>query len=362
MLHISSLRAFLKNEWQSLCTIQKVDQPWQRPFAAALSVGMPSLIGALFGRMDYGLIASLGGQTFFYLPEIPMPHRMMQLFAAAFAMTACYALGQISHFLPATAILALALIAIVATMTCRFYRVNRGAIYFTMVAAISAFSPSELPEIPLKIGLFTLGCLLACAIAFLYSLIILRRRPAQPVTPPPPATFDFVVFDSIIIGSFVGLSLSIAYFCQLERTYWVSISCLVIISGMNVRAMWVKDVHRLLGTGIGLLLAWGILSLPLSVWSITLALVTLCFLKESLMMRHYLSAVTFITPLAILLADAATLDPNDITPLIEARFYDTLLGCLTGFVGGLCLFNARFRAVVGNWVRALLPARFRNTP
>ena len=361
MLHTSSLRAFLKNEWQSLCTIQKVDQPWQRPFAAALSVGMPSLIGALFGRMDYGLIASLGGQAFFYLPETPMHHRMMQLFAAAFAMTACYALGQISHFFPAATILAMTFISIVVTMLCRFYRVNRGGTYLIMVAAISAFSPSDLPEIPLKVGLFTLGCLFACVIAFFYSLIILCRRPAQPVAPLPPATFDFVVFDSVIIGVFVGLSLSFAYLCQLERAYWVSISCLVIVSGINVRAMWVKDIHRLLGTCLGLLMAWGLLSLPLNIWSITLALITLCFLKESLMMRHYLSAVTFITPLAILLADAATLDPNEVKPLIEARFYDTLLGCLTGFVGGLCLFNARFREIVGNWMRALLPARFRQT-
>jgi uncharacterized membrane protein YccC len=345
------LVALLSREWQHLIAIAPSNRPWQMPVAAALSVGLPLLVGAYFGHMDYGLISSLGGLVFLYTPETPLHHRMICLIACAFAMSSCYALGVISHFLPVTVILSLTFIAIVVTMLCRFYRLGPpGSVFFIMAAAIGAYSPSEIPEIPLKVGLITLGCLLACMIAFLYSLLMLRRRPANPIEPLPPVTFDFVIFDSIIIGSCVGVALFLAYLFQLEKAYWVPVSCLVIIQGMSLRAVWIKQFHRLLGTGIGLLLAWGLLSLPLNYWGISFAMMALSFIVESTVTRHYGFAAIFITPMTILLADAASLDPNAVVPLVKARFLDTVLGCLTGFAGSLCLHNPRFRRVVGGWL------------
>ncbi|MNU03053.1 hypothetical protein D3C72_2469530 [compost metagenome] len=76
------------------------------------------------------------------------------------------------------------------------------------------------------------------------------------------------------------------------------------------------------------------------------------------MVRHYGFAVIFITPMTILLAEAATLGQGPVAALIEARFFDTVLGCLVGLAGGVCIHNARFRAVVGRQLRRLVPARF----
>lgn len=348
----NTLIALLAREWQHLVAISESDRPWQMPIATALSVGLPLLVGAYFGHMDYGLISCLGGLTFLYLPETPLHHRMIYLVACAFAMSASYALGLMSHFLPVTVILSLTFISIVVTMLCRFYCVGPpGSAFFIMAAAIGAYSPCEVPEIPLKVGLMTLGAILACMIAFAYSLIMLRIRPAKPIEPLPPATFDFVIFDSIIIGIAIGISLFLAYLFQIERAYWVPISCLVIIQGMSLRAAWVRQVHRLLGTGIGLLVAWGLLSIPFNHWSLSLTIMALSLIIETTVMRHYGFAVIFVTPMTILLADAATLDPNSVAPLIEERFFDTVLGCLVGFAGGICLHSPRFRAVVGGWIR-----------
>jgi uncharacterized membrane protein YccC len=350
----SRLLSLLRREWQHLVTITPSERPWQMPVSAALSVGLPLMVGAYFGHMDYGLISSLGGLVFLYTPETPLHHRMISLIACAFAMTSCYALGVISHFLPITVILSLTFIAIVVTMLCRFYRLaSPGSAFFIMAAAIGAYSPSEVPEIPLKVGLMTLGCLLACMIAFAYSLVMLRRRPAKPIEPLPPPTFDFVVFDPIIIGCCVGIALFFAYLFQLEKAYWVPVSCLVIIQGASLRAIWVKQFHRLLGTGIGLLVAWGLLTLPFNNWSISFTMMALSFIVETTVVRHYGFAAIFVTPMTILLADAATLDPNAVSPLIEARFLDTVVGCLTGFAGSLCLHNPRFRAIVGGWIRKI---------
>ena len=354
---MNALLSLLRREWRHLIAITPSDRPWQMPVAAALSVGLPLLVGAYFGHMDYGLISSLGGLVFLYTPETPLHHRMISLIACAFAMSACYALGIISHFLPVTVVLSMTFIAIVVTMLCRFYRLaSPGSAFFIMAAAIGAYSPSEILEIPLKVGLMTLGSLLACMIAFVYSLVMLRRRPARPIEPLPPATFDFVVFDSIVIGCCVGAALFLAYLFQLEKAYWVPVSCLVIIQGTGLRAIWIKQFHRLLGTGIGLLAAWGLLSLPFNSWSISFTMMALSLIVETTVVRHYGFAAIFITPMTILLADAATLDPNAVAPLIEARFLDTVLGCLTGFAGSLCLHSPRFRAMAGDRLRRFLLA------
>lgn len=329
------------------------------PFAAALASGLPLLVGAYFGRMDYGLVSSLGGLVFLYLPETPLHHRMVSLMACAFAMTACYALGVMSHLLPALMMVVLTFTAILVTMLCRFYRVGvPGSLFFIMAAAIGAYAQGDIFQVPLKVGLLAMGCLLACLIAFFYSIHILRRRAPRAIEPLPAPTFDFVVFDAVVIGLCVGISLALAQLLQLGNAYWVPVSCLAVIQGMTLRAVWDKQLHRLLGTGIGLLLSWGLLTLPLDKWSISLLMMLLTFVIETAVVRHYGFAAIFITPMTILLADAATLGHGSAAALIQARFFDTLLGCFVGLVGGFCLHNQRFRTTVGGSMRRLIPTRF----
>ena len=108
--------AFLKEEWRLLVTVRASDRPWQMPFAAALSSGLPLFVGAWFGRLDYGLVSALGGQVFLYLPATALHHRMAALMALAFTMTACYALGAMSHHVPALAIPVLTVLTTLVTM------------------------------------------------------------------------------------------------------------------------------------------------------------------------------------------------------------------------------------------------------
>jgi uncharacterized membrane protein YccC len=355
----AELKRLMRAELQHLLTIKPSDRQWQMPFTAALATGLPLLVGAYFDHLNYGLVSSLGGLVFLYLPDTPLSHRMVALMACAFAMTACYTLGVMSHFFPLLMMPVLIFIAILVSMVCRVYVLGPpGSLFFIMAAAIGAYSPLEVLQVPLMVGLLTMGSLLACLIAFFYSLYTLRFRAPQPASPLPPATFDFVVFDSVVIGIFVGISLALAQALQLQKAYWVPVSCLAVIQGASLRAVWNKQVHRVIGTGIGLLVAWGLLLLPLDKWTISLAFMVLTFVIETAVVRHYAFAAIFITPLTILLAEAATLGHGSPATLIQARFFDTVLGCLVGLVGGICLHSPRFRDVVGGQMRRLIPSRF----
>lgn len=346
-----------RTEMQHLIAVQQTDRRWQMPVAAALASGLPLLVGAYFGHLEYGLVSSLGGLIFLYLPNSPLQHRMVLLMACAFGMAACYTLGILSHFVPPLMVPILVFTSILVTMVSRFYGLGPpGSLFFIMTASIGAYSPIQILDLPLRVGLLTLGCLLACLIAFFYSLYILRLEAPGPVPPLPPATFEFVVFDSVIIGVFVGISLLLAQLLQLERPYWVPVSCLAVIQGASLRAVWNKQLQRVLGTTVGLLVAWALLLQPLNEWTIPLAMMALTFIVEMTVVRHYGFAVIFITPLTILLAEAATLGQHMVpAELVHSRFYDTLLGCAVGLAGGICLHSPAFRRVVGGWMRRLMP-------
>ena len=354
------LTAAVQGEFTHLVTVNRSDRMWQMPFAAALSTGLPLLVGAWFDRLDYGLVSSLAGLVFLYLPATALSHRMVFTMACAFAMTACYTLGLLSHFVPVLMMPVLIFISILATMLCRFYGVGiPGSLFFIMVASIGAYSPVGILDVPLMVGLFSMGALLATLIGFFYSVHALSLRPPVAAPPMTPRGFDFMVMEPVVIGVFVGLSLAAAQVLHLEKAYWVPVSCLAVIQGATLRAVWIKKLHRIIGTTIGLLVAWGVLLLPLDKWTIPLVMMALTFIIETAVVRHYALAVIFITPLTILLAEAATLGHGSPAALVQARFFDTLLGCVIGLVGGMCLHNARLRTVMADLLRRWLPARLR---
>lgn len=360
MANVARLKELLRTEVRHLTTINPTDRPWQLALAAALAAGLPLFIGAWFDHLAYGLVGSLGGLVFFYLPNTPMHHRMVLLMTCSFGMAASYCFGLLCHFVPQLMVPVLTFIAILVTMITRYFGLGPpGSLFFVMAASIGAFTPVKALDVPLMVGLMTMGCIVASLTAFFYSVFTLRLRAPAEVAPLPVPTFDFVVFDSIVIGAFVGIALALAQALQLDKPYWVPISCLAVIQGVSFRAVWNRQLQRIIGTVLGLFVAFGLLKLPMDKWTISIAVMALTAVIELTVVRHYALATMFITPLTILLAEAATMGHTPVWPLIEARFFDTLLGCLVGLAGGACLHSPAFRRVLGKLIKAVVPARFK---
>ena len=240
-------------------------------------------------------------------------------------------------------------------MVCRFFAVGPpGNLFFIVAAAIGAYSHIDNMQVPLFVGLITMGCLQACLIAFFYSLYALPKQAPSPVIPLPPATFEFVILDSIVIGIFVGIALAVAMAMQLDRSYWVPVSCLAVIQGASLRAVWNKQVHRILGTCFGLAFSWLLLTLPLDQWRFSVMMMVLAFMTEVLVVRHYALAVIFITPMTVFLAEGVHLGQGTPVALLRARLLDTVLGSLVGLIGGVCLHSPRFREPLDRQLRRLL--------
>lgn len=350
------LRALLAAEWRHLTTVNASERPLEMPLAAALATGLPIFIGAGTGQLAQGLAASIGGLVFLYLPGTALAHRMAWVMACAFGLVACYTLGVLSHLYPPLTLPLLTVMTMAVTMVCRFYAVPPpGSLFFVMAAAIAAYTPATGDEAQLQVGLLAMGCVLGVSIAFGYSLHRLRRAPPAPA-PQPQTDFDFVVVESVVIGGFVGLSLALAQWLELSRPYWVPVSCLSVIQGVSLRAVWVRQFHRILGTAAGLAVFWGLATLRLDDWGIAVLLTLLAVVVETLIVRHYALAVVFVTPMTILLAEAAQLGAHSPDTLMMARLMDTVVGCAVGLAGGVFLHSQRCRAAVRAALRAVLPA------
>ena len=358
---VPSLVPWLRQEMQSLLAVQSSTRRWHMPVAAALAIGLPVLIAAAAERLSLGLVASVGGLSFLYVrDDLPLGQRMALVMGVAFGLAGCYALGVMTQALAAFTVPLLTLIAVLVTMACRAYRVRPPAsLFFVMAAAIGAYTPVPLEQMPQMVGLVFLGGLLACGIAFAYSVLVLNRWPAERAPSPAAAPgFDELVVEPVLIGAMVGLSLALAELLQMPRPYWVPVSCMAVIQGSTLRAVWNRHLQRVAGTALGLVVTAGLLMLPLTPWTVALMLMLLSLTVELLIVRHYGLATVFITPMTILLAEAAVLGAQSPhAALMQARFLDTVLGCLVGLLGGVLLHHKGLRGALARSLKGLRPGR-----
>jgi uncharacterized membrane protein YccC len=253
-------------------------------------------------------------------------------------MLACYGIGSLSAVFPTFHVPSLVILTALATLYCRTFNVGgpAGSMFFVIAACIGATSHTALTESLHKLMLVFTGCLWGIAVAVFYSRIT-RSRNTSSVIKVSITVLQKKIDQSVLIGVVVGGSLFVAQSIGLNNPYWVPISCLAVIQGSDFRDIWNKQLHRLVGTFLGVI--WmSILfqSKPESDWEVAICIVLLSFAIE-LTVRHYATAVMFITPMTILLADVAQAHESSFWSLMQSRLLNTSIGCIAALYGGLCL-------------------------
>lgn len=134
------------------------------------------------------------------------------------------------------------------------------------------------------------------------------------------------------VGAAVVLTSTLGVFFELERSYWaVAAAVLVLHQGFDRSRMVQRGVERIVGTLLGLGLAFVILAWHPQGLLLVMAIFVMQFGIEMLVVRNYALAVFFITTVALLIASGGAPIP-DVGGFIEARGVDTVIGCLAGFL------------------------------
>jgi uncharacterized membrane protein YccC len=105
---------------------------------------------------------------------------------------------------------------------------------------------------------------------------------------------------------------------------------LVLYQGLNWVLAMQRGFERTLGTMLGLILAAILGWLHPGGLALIGALVLLQFVGQLFVISNYAFSVAFFTPMALLMAGAATAAASDVNELLLARGLDTILGCGVG--------------------------------
>lgn len=338
------IRKNIKKDIHSIFAFRKSERHWHIPILASISVGIPLLIGYALDNIPNGVLASTSGLLILYLRFTPITHRMINLIACSFIFIVSYFIGAIGAFNSWVAPLILATFVFLLNLIIRYFKVGSpGNFFFILIASLAICQPFDLSSVPERVGIITLGTISTCTLAFIYSLFTMKNYSLADETIVFEKAKRIDVGESLILALFVGSSLTIAIFFELENPYWVPVSCAAVMQGATRRHVWERGINRIAGTFIGAGFAWFLLNLQLSGLAICIAIIVLQFLVEILVVRQYAVAVIFITALTIFLAEGG--HPGQIAgQSIYIRFLDILLGCIMGAIGGWILYNNRIRS------------------
>jgi hypothetical protein len=142
---------------------------------------------------------------------------------------------------------------------------------------------------------------------------------------------DGMLVDVVAASTVSG---AVALALGLDHVYWAVLSA-VVPASVSLRGPWIaKGTHRVIGTTAGVLLAAPLLMLALPGWAVVAVALLLQLGTEMFVPRNYGFAMLFITPLALLISNAA--HPGDPVTLLFDRFWATVVGIGIG-IGMLVL-------------------------
>lgn len=331
--------------FKNLLELKQSDRPWHMPVLAGVCIGTPILIGHFTNHLAQGKLASMAALVILYLHSSDLKTRMVTLMTCAFGILFSFAIGSIFSFNHYVSAIVFALYACVVHFGLYHLKMTRppGNFFFVMIASIAFCMPFNLEKIPHNIGLVALGTMGSCFFGLIYSIITLKKS-QQPVPPVIKGSDKYAnLTEAIIFGSFAGISLLIAQLFHLENPYWVPVSCLAIMHGVNAKHVLTRTAQRILGTFLGLVLTYLVLLAQPSGFTVALIIILCQILAETLIVRNYLFTVIFITVLTIFLAESNPIGTGKVNQLFLARFFDIALGSLIGGLGGLILHNEKVR-------------------
>jgi uncharacterized membrane protein YccC len=321
-----------------------------------LAVGIPIMLGVYFGNFALGAEASIGGLVSLYLLHTNLSNRLARMVVVSFGFCSSFIICLLAGFHPLALVAAIGFVAFWATFICRYFSVPPpGSFFFIMVACIATSMEFDLTLLAERSGILLLGSIGAITLALIYSLIQISNSNTEELhevecnKPNRVAIF----LDSVTIAIFVSISYLLALLLGFENPYWAPISCAAILQGANFSIVKLRNVHRILGTAIGMVLTWGIFSLEPSPWVLAFLIIILCIAIELLITRNYGFAVIFITPFTIIIAES-THASMGIDLLIFHRMTDVVLGSIVGCLGGWFLYQKtlynRMEQTISRWL------------
>ena len=133
-------------------------------------------------------------------------------------------------------------------------------------------------------------------------------------------------------GAGVLIAGVVATSAGIGRPYWAMVSAVVPLVARDLSAQLTRGLHRVVGTGLGLLVAGALFELDLGGLALVLVVAALQACAELFVGRNYALALVFVTPLALLMVHLVV--PVPTSELLTDRGLETVIGVVVGIAVG----------------------------
>lgn len=327
---------------ESFFKFNKTNRQWHLPIVAGLSVGIPMILGWYMDNIEAGKLGSLAGLSILYIQSDKLIERMILLMTCCFGLMLSFAVGLFFSFSPIIAPIALGLFSFGVHYSLHKLQLSRppGNFFFIMLASTAICSPFQPENIAEKIGYVAMGTILTCCIGLIYSLLTLKKNNQAESIIHHKSSYTNIV-ESMIFGLIMSFSLAVAFSLDIEKPYWIPISCLAVMQGSSSQHVWLRATQRITGTLVGLGITWLIASGSPTPLIMVVSITLLQVIVEFLVVRNYAIAVIFITILTIFLSESGKQLTQDTNQIFFARMIDIFIGSVIGMIGGWILYNAK---------------------
>jgi hypothetical protein len=307
----------------------------------ALGVGVPLLFLLAISRPDLSIFAVLGAFTAMYGRGERHRLRLIQQIRAGGLLFLAIGGGTLTSLVgasPAVVVLGTAVVAGVGHLASRLASLRTaGSLFFVFAYSAAAFTqhPAAFGVAVTTAGMSVLFSILVGTAGW---LIPGHRTPWVAESLPGPSALDrpAIYAEAWLHVMAVALSGGIAIALGLGHGYWAMVSATVPLVGISASHGIVRGLQRIVGTMGGLVIAGILLGLPLVGWQVVIVIVVLQFLAELFVTRNYALGVLFVTPLALLMTEAAS--PTSAWVLVRDRGVETVIGASIGIA---CVASVR---------------------
>ncbi|MFC4222394.1 FUSC family protein [Lysinibacter cavernae] len=303
---------------------------------AAVAVVVPLAVLCLIGRPEWGPYAVFGSMLSVYGRGIARHARLRMQAETGLGLVLCVVLGVALAALgaaPVVNILATAMIAAVASAVADRRRWQPGGpIFFVFGFAVCAWMPATASTIGIAAICAGVSALFALAVGYVGLALPAARRQARAAKAAPqhPAAAGpspaMIALHAGLCGVAAALAGLTSYALGLGFSYWAMVAAVVPVVGGSTAAQLLRAGHRVIGTMLGLVIAAGLLFLPLNLVGIVVVIGLLQIGAELTVARNYSAALLFITPLALMMMHLTR--PLPVGEVLRDRAIDTIIGVL----------------------------------
>ncbi|GAA1963697.1 FUSC family protein [Nocardioides panacihumi] len=306
---------------------------------ASVSVLVPLLVLLWTGHLEWSIYAVFGAFTSLYGRERTDRARLTLQVEAGVTQVAVVTLGVLVGISDQRAWISIPIAAAVA-VGASYESTRRGwhppgslfqVFGFAAVASAPATGADVLPAVLVAGGSALFSVLVGIAGPAVRRV---RLAPGPPALPDRPigGAVEGVWRYALQSGAGVLVAGSIATSAGIGRPYWAMVSAVVPLVARDLSVQLTRGLHRVIGTGLGLLVAWALFALDVQGLALVLLVAALQAGAELLVGRNYALALVCVTPLALLMVHLVAPVPTH--ELLADRGVETVIGVAVGVAVG----------------------------